>query len=274
MPYQKLPIGTHQPGLIVVLIDQSESMTHPYGGGGMSKQGFAAVAVNRCIYEIMNACKAGESIRDRCHIGVIGYGQTTEILVGGRPSELAQQTKRIEILKKKVPDGAGGLVEVDHKLPIWVEPRAENGTPMEKAFDLVAKLIQAWIGENPNNFPPIVINITDGEPNNPSKTEESAERLLKMGTTDGTVLLLNAHIADSTGQEIKLPSDEKGLPNEFARLLFRMSSVLPKPMLDAAINAGFAPSPGARGLVMNASAETLTKLIVFGSSPASGQSAD
>ena len=27
---------------------------------------------------------------------------------------------------------------------------------MEKAFDLVAKLIQAWIGENPNNFPPIV----------------------------------------------------------------------------------------------------------------------
>ena len=97
------------------------------------------------------------------------------------------------------------------------------------------------------------------------RTEQSvedgrvAERLLKMGTTDGTVLLLNAHIADSTGQEIKLPSDEKGLPNEFARLLFRMSSVLPKPMLDAAINAGFAPSPGARGLVMNASAETLTK---------------
>src|SRR5689334_3993010 len=91
--YQKLPIGTHQPGLIVILIDQSQSMDSPYEG--TTKQDFAALAVNACIYEIMNACKSGPNIKDRCHIGVIGYGQVTEVLVGGRPSELDQQVKRV-----------------------------------------------------------------------------------------------------------------------------------------------------------------------------------
>src|ERR1700738_3846300 len=149
--YKKLPIGTHQPGLILILIDQSESMTYPYGG--TSKQEFAALAVNRCIYEIMNSCKQGESMRDRCHIGVVGYGQTTDILVGGRPSELHHKEKRMQTFKKKVPDGAGGLVDIEQKLPIWVEPQAQNGTPMDKAFDLVSDLIQVWVSENPDNFP-------------------------------------------------------------------------------------------------------------------------
>jgi hypothetical protein len=261
--YQKLPIGTHQPGLLIISIDQSQSMTDPYEG--TSKQDFAALAANRCIYEIMNACRSGEIIKDRCHIGVIGYGQNTDLLLGGRPSELEKEKKRMQVLKKKVPDGAGGLVEIEQKLPIYIEPQAENGTPMEKGFDLVGDLAEAWISENPNNFPPVVINITDGEPNDASKTERSAQRLLNLRTSDGNLLLLNAHIAVSAGQQIALPSNENGLPNEYARLLFRISSVLPEPMVNAARNAGFAPDPGARGFVMNAGAENLTKLLVFGS---------
>jgi uncharacterized protein YegL len=266
MVYTRLPIGTHQPGLILLLIDQSESMTYPYGS--VSKQEFAALAVNRCIYDIVNACKAGDSVRDRCHIGVVGYGQTTDILVGGRPSELIEQIKGLETSTRKVPDGAGGLVDIAQRIPIWIEPHAKNGSPMDKAFDLVGELVQAWVTENPDNFPPVVINITDGEPNDATRAELSGKRLLGMGTSDGSVLLFNAYIADSSAHEIRLPSDESGLPNEFAKLLFRVSSVLPEPMLYAAKNAGFAPSPGARGFVMNASAETLTRLIIFGSAHA------
>ena len=167
-------------------------------------------------------------------------------------------------MKKKIPDGAGGLIEIDTELPIWVEPEADNGTPMDRAFDLCGELVKPWIKEHPNDFPPIVINITDGEPNNPEATESSAEGLRNLATKDGNVLLLNAHIADSTAQEIRLPADEVGLPNQYARLLYRMSSVLPKPMLDAAWNVGFAPDQYARGFVMNAGPETLTKLLIFG----------
>lgn len=263
--YQKLPLGRHQPGLIVITIDQSESMTNPYGD--KTKMDFAALAVNRCIYQIMDACQAGESVRDRCHIAVIGYGKTTDLLVGGKPSELGAKVKRTQILKRKVPDGAGGLTEITQKFPVWVEPRAENTTPMEQGFKFAGDLIRAWIVENPDNFPPIVINITDGEPNNPAQAEAAAQKLLSLSTSDGNVLLLNAHIADSAVQEIRLPSDPKGLPNEFARLLFRISSVLPPPLLAAARENEFNPDEQARGFVMNAGAETLTKLLVFGSQP-------
>src|SRR5271166_6088210 len=183
MPYKKLPIGTHQPGLIVILVDQSASMLNPYDGGNMAKKEFAALAVNRCIYEIMNACKSGESIKNRCYIGVIGYGEVTEVLVGGKPSQLGALVKRTQVLKKKVPDGAGSLVEIEQRLPIWIEPQAENGTPLDVAFDLTAELIHAWISENPDNFPPVVINITDGEPNNSSQAETAAQRLLRLATS-------------------------------------------------------------------------------------------
>jgi hypothetical protein len=103
------------------------------------------------------------------------------------------------------------------KLPI--------GTHQPGLIVVLIDLIQAWINENPHNFPPIVINITDGEPNDLTKTEASAQRLLNLGTTDGKVLLLNAHIADTADREIKLPSDESGLPSKFARLLFRLLGV-------------------------------------------------
>jgi uncharacterized protein YegL len=260
--YQKLPLQTNQPGLLVILIDQSISMTNPYAG--TKKHEFAARAVNRCIYEIIAACKDGVKIKDRCYVGVIGYGKVTKPLLGGYPSKLHLQVKRTEGLKKMVPDGAGGLSPIDIKLPIWIEPEADNGTPMDKAFDLCTELVKPWIKEHPNDFPPIVINITDGEPNNHEAAESSAEGLRSLATKDGNLLLLNAHIADSAAQEIRLPGDETALPNPFSRLLFRMSSILPKPMLDAARNVGFAPDHDARGFVMNAGPETLTKLLVFG----------
>ena len=57
---------------------------------------------------------------------------------------------------------------------------------MEQGFRFAGDLIRAWIAENPDNFPPIVINITDGEPNNSAQAETAAQGLLDLTTTDGT----------------------------------------------------------------------------------------
>ena len=83
--YQKL-IGASSPGLFVILVDQSGSMTERYGNSTRAE--FAALAVNRTIYEIIASCRKGEKISDRCHITVIGYGERTELIVGGRPSQI------------------------------------------------------------------------------------------------------------------------------------------------------------------------------------------
>jgi hypothetical protein len=257
-------IGTHAPGLLIILIDQSGSMADTYGG--TNKAQFAATAANRCIYEIVLSCTNGETVKPRCHIAAIGYGATTQILMGGKASELDAQIIRQESVRRKVSDGAGGLIEVDFQMPIWVEPAADGGTPMSDAFDLASDLIEVWSGENPNSFPPIVINITDGEPNDANRASSAAKRLTSLGTSDGTTLLLNGHIGEGNSAELKLPASDSQLNDSFARLMFGLSSVLPPKMVAAAQNSGFSPATGARGFLMNASAESLIKLLTFGSS--------
>lgn len=262
MAYRK-QIGTQHPGLILILVDQSGSMAEPYGGS--KKMDFAALAVNRVIDEIGMSCQAGSIVKDRCFVGVISYGGVIETPVNDYISKIIENPKRTEKRKKKESDGAGGLVEVEIEMPIWLEPKADNGTPMEKAFMEARKVIQYWITKNPDNFPPVVINITDGEPNDQQATQRAAEEVFRLSTSDGNVLILNAHISDANAAEIQLPNSENGLHNDFAKFLFRISSILPETLLTAATTAGFSPQPNARGFVFNAGPETMVKLLNFGS---------
>src|SRR6266446_7091926 len=117
--YAKLPIGTDKPGLIILLIDQSGSMSSEYGPND-TKMNFAALAVNRCVYEIVRGCQQGTIFKKRCQIGIYGYSTIykdgTEMLSGGWVSEFEEQSHDINkvprhIIRKKVPDGAGGLVD-------------------------------------------------------------------------------------------------------------------------------------------------------------------
>lgn len=261
--YSNLPIGTPNPALFVILVDQSGSMDEAYVKG-TNKAQFAALAVNRLVYEILGACRAGPVIKDRCHIIIIGYGASTQLLVGGRASEVEQRNIGLETYKRSVPDGAGGLVELDQQLPIWVRPTSDNGTPMEDAFQLACELVEAWVRDNPKNFPPIVFNITDGKPNKPDETIEAARRLSASGTSDGNVLLMNCHIADKPGAEIKFPSNASGLVEPGAQLLFEISSIIPQPLFAAAQSAGLEPKTDSRLFVMNAAADTFIKLLRFG----------
>jgi len=257
--YSKL-IGTSSPGLIMILLDQSESMSVN------NKAQDASTAVNRVIYEIMLASRAGEVIKPRCYVGVIGYGASVYPIVGGPITEVAAKASRTEQFERKVDDGAGGLVTVKIDMPIWVEPAAENGTPMAEAFEMAYTLVEQWTQNNPNSFPPIIINVTDGEPNSKDNTKVAANKVMSLGTLDGKALVFNAHITGtSTLPETQLPGSASGMSNQYAKFLFDISSEIPPRLLQAAQEAGLVPQPNARGLVFNATTETLIKLLTFGS---------
>ncbi|WP_082408839.1 hypothetical protein [Verrucomicrobium spinosum] len=123
----------------------------------------------------------------------------------------------------------------------------------------------AWTRDNPGNFPPVCINITDGEPNDETAAENAARALMQTGTTDGTTLLFNAHIGNPADGEVKMPASEGHLSNQYARFLYRISSGVPQPLEAAARNVGFNVQSGSRGMLMNAGPEALTALIQFGS---------
>ena len=264
-------MSSANPGCIIIMIDQSYSMEDPYGSSGEKKKDLASLAVNRVINEIVEASSDGEFIKDRCFIAVIGYGKKdtgVDLLLGDLISVIAENPIRVESIKKKIPDGAGGLVEIDEDFQVWVEPVAEWGTPMDLAFARAYQLAEDWCNEKPDSFPPLVINISDGEPNDINLARVEAEKLIKLSNNNGNVLLLNAHIADGLKDAIKLPSDGAILGDKLAKFLFDISSELPDILVSEAKKAGFNAVDGAKGMVYNADAEVLIRLLNFGSSVA------
>jgi hypothetical protein len=259
-------INVANPGVILILVDQSQSMSDGFQGLA-TKAAQAALAVNRTVYEIQEASQAGAKIKDRCMVGIIGYGNGVVPIASGMISSLAASPRRVDVIKRKISDGAGGLIDVDFNMPVWVDPVAENGTPMAEAFDRARRLLEdSWIPNRRDSFPPIVLNITDGEPNDIDQAREAARRLMNTATNDGNTLLFNAHISGKKAVEVLLPSSETEVPDAFARFLFEISSVLPEPLLSEARKFDFAPKDGARAFVFNAEPQTLIKLLSFGSS--------
>lgn len=257
--------SSSNPSLLVIMLDQSGSMSEPFGT--QQKKDTAAQAVNRVINEIGRACQKGTIISDRCFVVICGYsGSSVDIIVSGWISELWEDPTDTVMVTRKVLDGAGGLIDLTETMRIWVEPKADSTTPMDRAYKEVSELTERWIGEHPDCFPPIILNVTDGEPDDESATEAAARELMDLATTDGNVLLFNTHISDSTGEEIQLPRSPEGLRDPFARFLFRISSQTPESLFEGARMNGFSPQPGARCLVYNASPETMIKLLNFGSS--------
>lgn len=263
MVYSNVPIGTANPGCIIILVDQSWSMIEDYGNG--TKAEVAALAVNHILEELVLACQAGDKIRDRCHVSVIGYGQRVECVVDGMISAVPSSLVEVKKLKKSIPDGAGGLVEVEVQMPIWLQPEANNGTPMHEAFERAAEIIQPWCDDKPDGFPPIVINIADGAATRPDLTADAARKIMNLHTTDGNVLVFNIHIANNRHEVIFPHSTTQLKGDNFAEFLFDISSVLPEPLRVAAKEHGLPAEPDTRCFGYNAGEAAMIRILNFGS---------
>lgn len=263
MAYSNVPIGTSNPGCIVILIDQSWSMGEEWVTG--TKAEGAALAVNRILEELIIASLVGDVIRDRCHVTVIGYGEQVETIVEGMISEVASSLNEVKKIKKSIPDGAGGIVEVEVEMPIWLYPESNNGTPMHEAFERADEVINRWCDDRPDSFPPIVINVTDGAANHPDLTADAARKVMNLQTTDGHVLVFNIHIANNKHEVIFPHNTAHLVSDDLAEYLFDMSSVLPEALRNAAKQAGLPAEPDARCFAYNAGPVTMIKILDFGS---------
>lgn len=275
MPYTA-EISRGNPSCFVFLIDQSGSMGDAFGAGegNQKKADGVADAINRLLQNLVIKCAKEEGIRDYFHVGVIGYGAQvgpafSGALVGRQMvpiSEAGNSPARVEQRNKKVPDGAGGLVDQQVRFPVWFEPVANGGTPMCQALGQARSVVEGWLTQHPNCFPPIVINITDGEATDGTPTG-AADELRKLKSSDGEILLFNIHLSSQRAGAVEYPSSDSGLPDQFAQQLFQMSSVLPEYMLNIAKKEGMNVSEGSRGFVFNADMVAVIKFLDIGTRP-------
>jgi hypothetical protein len=277
MPYTA-EISRTRPGCFLFLVDQSTSMNDVMAGaasGAMRRKAdSAATVLNKFLQNLVIKCGKNEGIRDWFQVGVIGYGATVAPAFGGAISgrdlvpisEIANTPARVEERTKKVDDGAGGFIEQKIKFPVWFDAVANGGTPMCQALWKANEIVTAWVAMNPASFPPIVINVTDGESSdgNPSA---SASSLKAIATADGNVLLFNIHISSKSDSAIEFPDSDAGLPDDFARELFNSSSTLTEPMQAFAKQKGYNVHPASKGFIFNGELVSLIDFIDIGTRP-------
>lgn len=273
MPYVA-EISRQNPSCFLFLIDQSGSMSDPCGDdSGKSKAQKLADAVNRLLFELTIRCtKSGqEGVRNYYEIAVVGYGgRVGPAWIGALANKLliplkdvADNPGRLEERRRKVEDGAGGTVEETVKFPVWFEPVADNGTPMCAAFKSAYSVLEPWVNSHPLSFPPIVINITDGESTD-GDFRPAAERIRSLGTDDGQILLFNIHLSAKNTGQVLYCEDQSHLPDEFSQMLFEASSVLPPHIQEAAKSEGFSIGPASRGFAFNADIVEVIKFLDIG----------
>ena len=282
MPYSA-EISRTAPAAFLFLLDQSASMQDPFGGAKQkgdaapSKARVLADVVNDLLRNLVLRCAKEDGVRDYFHVGIVGYGARVQPLVRpdealGEPldlipiSHLAERPLRLESRLKPVPDGRGGTHDRHIPIPIWFDPQAKNGTPMCQALDLATTMVRRWIDHNPHGFPPIVLNVTDGEATDGDPLRY-ARHLCTYATDDGETLLFNAHLSNRTERPVELPDRMAGLPDAYAGQLFQMSSRLPFTMRATAEREGYAVNTDTRGFLFNADPTALVRFLEIGTRP-------
>ncbi|MEI2714765.1 MAG: vWA domain-containing protein [Nocardioides sp.] len=267
-------IDRANPALIVILVDQSDSMKMGIAGTNDPKASVVAEQLNSLLYELVLRCvkTPREPPRPYFFVEVVGYqgGSGTEARVGTAlripqhptgpysTTVLAQSPLRIG---KQRNASTGAMVN----MPVWIEPKHGGGTPMCAALDYAGRVCHTWVTQHPTAFPPIVINLSDGQPTD-GDPGVWADRLRSLRTTDGEVLFFNVHISQFQHRPVVFPSTTDDLETVNAHRLFSMSSQLPPKMVDAARAHGLAVQPGSRGFAYNADLKSLAQFLNVGTS--------
>lgn len=264
-------ISRNNPGLFIFMVDQSRSMSHKLAGGTKSKSVEAADAINRQISEIVNRCTKSEGVRHYFDIGIIGYGarrgEAASMLSDATLVPINEMESRI--LKTETRNQVIDGQDIDYEFPVWFEPVAASDTPMVKAIDIATEWARDWSSDHSESFPPIVINITDGEATDGNPLD-ATEELKSVSTSDGNVLVWNCHLSENRTKPVSFPSSTHALPEDkYAGIMFQMSSELPEGMIAIAKEEYTEVSTGARGYVFNAQLEDLIKLLDIGTRAAS-----
>lgn len=271
-------ISRTNPTCFLFLFDQSSSMLEPFGRQPeKQKAEGVADAINRLFQNLVLKCAKSEGIRDYFYVGAIVYGGQVASAFGGDLagqhlvpiSTLANKPLRVEQRTRKVDDGAGGILEQKFKFPVWIDPKPGGRTPMCLALTTAKQFLEVFLSRFPGCYPPVVINITDGMSTD-GDPRAPAKQLCDMQSSDGNVLLLNAHISNSTANPIEFPASEDGLPDNFSKLLFRMSSVLPPRLQEAARGEGVAAAGDLRGFVFNADLVSIIRFLDIGTRVSQG----
>ena len=224
----------------LLLLDRSGSMRERvlFDGREVTKACAVAETANRFLFELTERARRSDGVRDYYDVAVLSYsGDAVESLLSERPefiqiSELARRRTEQSVWSREHELPGGGHTIVTTVTPRHIEPYAEGRTPMFEAMDEACNMLRSWCADprNAASFPPVVLNITDGEFSDCGEDElvDISRSIRSLGTDDGNVLLLNIHIASGSGAPMIFPTEaEIPFAGRNAEIMARCSSLMP-----------------------------------------------
>lgn len=246
--YYNARITREYPGAIVILVDQSASMDDEYKDG-KSKAEVVASLINSILNEIVSRCQREGVIRNYFDILIIGYGQEINGLEAApqicwqgnltgedwvKVADLKGNELETIISEKQVELPWGEIQTERTTTKIWLKPIANGLTPMKAGFELCLEKVEDWVFKNPNSYPPLIFNITDGYPTDVDdyiELEEVCTEIKSVNTKHGNVLLYNC-LFTGEGEIIRYPLIDQKIQFEdyYHEVLFKCSSLMPNKM--------------------------------------------
>tara|TARA_Y100001934_G_C12291539_1_gene745092 strand:+ start:498 stop:1340 length:843 start_codon:yes stop_codon:yes gene_type:complete len=227
-------VSSGRPCLILLLLDQSGSMSMQFGNN--SREKLVAQYANQIISEIGYKCIQDGEVKNRFEIAVIGYGLKGKVYSAFQGQLQNRWVVSIKELFEK-PYGE------ENGSPIWITPKSGSTTPMTECFMNAKNLINDWINWGNHNecHPPIMLNITDGIPtdcdSNFKQLLNITSEIKNLHTNYGSTLIGNCHIGGNS-TETNYPTQLQPNADAYDRAMFNISSKLTPAMAREAEGRG------------------------------------
>jgi uncharacterized protein YegL len=224
MAYSAVATST-TPVLIIYLLDISGSMSQALGD--KRRVEIVSDALQEIATEMVARSTKGELVSPRYRLAIYAYESQVHDVLGG-----------IRTIDQFVRDGVPEF-----------SPR--GGTNTAAAFLAAENLLQQELPYMEAHPAPLICHMTDGEYQGDDPTP-IVQRIMQMGTPDGSVLVENIFISDKilrnpVADIFTWPGliNEGELANDYARTLMRMSSPIPDTYLGEMQEFGYQLQPGA-----------------------------
>jgi hypothetical protein len=253
-------------GRVVFLIDESEALDDCMAGGTKTKAESIATSLNSLLNQI-------SSVAD-LEVAIAGYrGDGRGADVGCRwggplarrrfvaTAELADAPLAVETRVRRVPAMISGGHEESVQFPIWYVPRLGTSVFPVLGYGYCRHLVVAGVAPQMAwSRPPLVISFVGDLMS--QQVEIAVERVQSLVTPGGSPLVFHVHLGGpGVCRPVLYPSNEVHLPTGPPCDLFRWSSLLPDYMVTALRASNILVSAGGRGMIYNASATDLIRML-------------
>jgi len=221
-------------GIVVLVLDRS--VQDPYAGDMSNPCNRLQEAANELLKQLSTKDLAGLPIDTAIVSYGLGSDGQTEVrstfdgpLAGRaivRNAELPDGAIRVEEAEAQVSNGAGGLITIKKKTPIYFDVEPAAAAAPQAAFEAVAGLLRDWCDGHPTAAAPIVLHLTRGG-HDPVNIDAAAALIGGLGTPAGPVILHTLVATENPYKSLAYPDSDADIEGEDLRTLWQASSLLP-----------------------------------------------